>query len=258
MLKRLMTILAPCRLCRRRNGPEMGDDGLHTAPTGSANHLPLDLSEDLAEANAEGKRLMLIVEQRRAAIYCDQMHEEVFPVPRSRPWLTDRFFVVRLKHGTGGTWRSWDFRRHRAARKKDNGAQLVGELQTLHDPVFFRKRSRMASRRGPQAAARRVFPAPSAAGPTFSTCSTGVLFEEGYAGDEGFSVITRGCWESQNRNRVKCRIPEWGGGGGRIVGPATANIFSQISQEWEFDVASRGRRCATRMPQVEQSRQERF
>ncbi|MDC1494695.1 thioredoxin, partial [Planktomarina temperata] len=41
---------------------EMGDDGLHKAPW--MRDTFKDLSEDLADANAEGKRLMVIIEQR--------------------------------------------------------------------------------------------------------------------------------------------------------------------------------------------------
>ena len=46
---------------------ELGDDGLHKTPW--MRDTFKDLSEDLAEANAEGKRLMLLVEQR-GCIYC--------------------------------------------------------------------------------------------------------------------------------------------------------------------------------------------
>ena len=38
---------------------EMGDDGLHKAPW--MRDTFKDLSEDLADANAEGKRLMVII-----------------------------------------------------------------------------------------------------------------------------------------------------------------------------------------------------
>ena len=60
---------------------EMGDDGLHKAPW--MHQTFLDLREDLAEENAAGQRLMLLVEQR-GCIYCRKMHEEVFVLPRSR------------------------------------------------------------------------------------------------------------------------------------------------------------------------------
>ena len=54
-----------------------------------------DLGEDLEEANAEGKRLMVIIEQR-GCIYCKKMHEEVFVVPEIADYISANFFVVQL------------------------------------------------------------------------------------------------------------------------------------------------------------------
>ena len=54
-----------------------------------------DLSEDLAEATAEGKRLMVLVEQR-GCIYCKKMHEEVFVVPEIANYIEENFFVVQI------------------------------------------------------------------------------------------------------------------------------------------------------------------
>jgi hypothetical protein len=59
---------------------ELGDDGLHKAPW--MRDTFKDLSEDLAEANAEGKRLLLLIEQR-GCIYCTRMHQEVFVLPEA-------------------------------------------------------------------------------------------------------------------------------------------------------------------------------
>jgi thioredoxin-related protein len=58
-----------------------------------------DLREDLAEANAEGKRLALFFEQR-GCIYCTKMHEEVFSDPAISEYIAENFFVVQLNlHG---------------------------------------------------------------------------------------------------------------------------------------------------------------
>ncbi len=57
---------------------ELGDDGLHKAPW--MHETFKDLREDLEEAGTQGKRLLVIVEQR-GCIYCTKMHEEVFPQP---------------------------------------------------------------------------------------------------------------------------------------------------------------------------------
>lgn len=72
---------------------EIGDDGLHKADW--MRDTFKDLSEDLEEANAEGKRLMVIVEQR-GCIYCQRMHEEVFVVPEIEQYIEDNFFVVQI------------------------------------------------------------------------------------------------------------------------------------------------------------------
>ena len=54
---------------------EVGDDGLHK--TKWMQNTFKDLREDLEEANAEGKRLVLFFEQI-GCIYCTKMHKEVF------------------------------------------------------------------------------------------------------------------------------------------------------------------------------------
>ena len=76
---------------------ELGDDGLHKAPW--MRDTFKDLTEDLAEANAEGKRLLLLFEQR-GCIYCTRMHEKTFPDPAVTKAITDHYFVVQLNlHG---------------------------------------------------------------------------------------------------------------------------------------------------------------
>ena len=72
---------------------EIGDDGLHKAPW--MRDTFKDLAEDLEEATAEGKRLMVMIEQR-GCIYCKKMHEEVFVVPEIASFIEDNFFVVQL------------------------------------------------------------------------------------------------------------------------------------------------------------------
>ena len=71
----------------------MGDDGLHK--TDWMRDTFKDLREDLTEANAEGKRLLVMFEQR-GCIYCTKMHEEVFPIPEIDAYIRDNYFVVQL------------------------------------------------------------------------------------------------------------------------------------------------------------------
>ncbi len=76
---------------------EIGDDGLHKQPWMRTTFK--DLQEDLEEANAEDKRLVLFLEQR-GCIYCRQMHEEVFSDPKISDYIEENYFVVQLNlHG---------------------------------------------------------------------------------------------------------------------------------------------------------------
>ncbi|AAV94296.1 thioredoxin family protein [Ruegeria pomeroyi] len=76
---------------------ELGDDGLHK--TAWMRDTFKDLREDLDEANAEGKRLVLFFEQR-GCVYCAKMHKEVFPRPEVSSYIEENYFVVQLNlHG---------------------------------------------------------------------------------------------------------------------------------------------------------------
>ena len=72
---------------------QMGDDGLHKAPW--MRETFKDLREDLEDANLEGKRLLLLIEQR-GCVYCRKMHEQVFADPEVKALLEDKYFVVQL------------------------------------------------------------------------------------------------------------------------------------------------------------------
>jgi thioredoxin-related protein len=75
----------------------VGDDGLHIQSW--IRDTFKDLQEDLDEANAEGKRLAIMFEQR-GCIYCKEMHETVYTDPELAGYIDDNFFVVRLNlHG---------------------------------------------------------------------------------------------------------------------------------------------------------------
>ena len=92
-MKRLILIAAAVFMSATMGLAEMGDDGLHKAPW--MRDTFKDLSEDLADANAEGKRLMVIIEQR-GCIYCKKMHEDVFPVAKIADYIEANFFVVQI------------------------------------------------------------------------------------------------------------------------------------------------------------------
>lgn len=94
-MKRLIALLF--LLAAPAFSASLGDDGLHK--TDWMRDTFKDLTEDLAEANAEGKRLVIMVEQR-GCIYCEKMHKEVFPREDVASYIRDNFFVVQINlHG---------------------------------------------------------------------------------------------------------------------------------------------------------------
>lgn len=72
---------------------ELGKDGLHK-PAWFVETVK-DLRDDLENANAQGKRLLLILE-RRGCIYCTQMHERVYPDPEITKLLSEKFTVIQI------------------------------------------------------------------------------------------------------------------------------------------------------------------
>jgi thioredoxin-related protein len=96
-MRRIFLTLVALVMAFSVEAAELGDDGLHKAPW--MRDTFKDLSEDLAEANAEGKRLLLMFEQR-GCIYCTKMHNEVFPDEAITKMFGDNYFVVQLNlHG---------------------------------------------------------------------------------------------------------------------------------------------------------------
>ena len=85
----LMLALSPALVC----ATPIGDDGLHKPDW--LRETFRDLPEDLAEANAEGKRLLILVEQR-GCIYCKKMHEEVLSDPEIAALIAETYFVVQM------------------------------------------------------------------------------------------------------------------------------------------------------------------
>ena len=96
MKKLTLAILALC-LTTSLDAAELGDDGLHK-PAWLRDTFK-DLQEDHAEAKAEGKRLLVLVEQR-GCVYCRDMHENTFSDSRVKTLLEDDFFPVQVNlHG---------------------------------------------------------------------------------------------------------------------------------------------------------------
>ena len=91
------TLFGLAALCLTLTAPAAaaptGDDGLHKPDW--LNETFLDLSEDLAEATAQGKRLVLMIEQR-GCIYCTKMHEKILPDERIDAIIRESFYPVQI------------------------------------------------------------------------------------------------------------------------------------------------------------------
>lgn len=96
-MRYLISVIAICACFTTAFAAELGDDGLHK--TNWMRDTFKDLAEDLDEASAEGKRLLVMFEQR-GCVYCTKMHNEVFPDPTIAQFIEDNYFVVQLNlHG---------------------------------------------------------------------------------------------------------------------------------------------------------------
>jgi thioredoxin-related protein len=97
MKQLLLAVVAAAGLAWSAGAAELGDDGLYKAEW--MRDTFKDLQEDVAEAKGEGKRVMLIVEQR-GCLYCKDMHEKTFPDPRVNALLMDAYFPIQINlHG---------------------------------------------------------------------------------------------------------------------------------------------------------------
>lgn len=92
-MRRLIATAAALLIAGVAGAAELGDDGLHK--TDWQRETFKDLRDDLAEANAEGKRLLVMIEQR-GCIYCTKMHEEVFPIEDIAQTLREDYFVIQI------------------------------------------------------------------------------------------------------------------------------------------------------------------
>lgn len=93
MRRVLYTMLVSLLLAGPAAAVPLGEDGLHK-PDWFVETFR-DMRDDLADANAEGKRLLLMFEQR-GCIYCTRMHETVFVDPEIERLLSEEFYVIQM------------------------------------------------------------------------------------------------------------------------------------------------------------------
>ena len=93
MLKSFM-VAATLALCSMvpAAAATVGDDGLHKEDWFSITFR--DVKEDIETAKEEGKRLVMIFEQR-GCIYCKEIHEQVLSDPVVRDYIKSNYKVVQ-------------------------------------------------------------------------------------------------------------------------------------------------------------------
>lgn len=72
---------------------ELNDDGLHTQPWFKDSFL--EMAADLEEAAEEGRRLVVVFEQK-GCIYCEKVHKTVLSDPWFSDYVTEHYDVVQL------------------------------------------------------------------------------------------------------------------------------------------------------------------
>lgn len=184
-MKRFLTLFCALFLFASTALAEIGDDGLHKAPW--MRDTFKDLNEDLAEATAEGKRLMIIVEQR-GCIYCQKMHEEVFVVPEIAQYIEDNYFVVQIN--MFGDVEVTDFDGATLPEK-----DMVKRWGALFTPsIYFFPEEAPAEATATQAAVAHM---PGAFGRWTTLNMLTWVIEEGYNSDEPFQKYHARLLESQ-------------------------------------------------------------
>jgi thioredoxin-related protein len=152
---------------------EMGEDGLHKEPWFSMTFK--DMAEDLEAANAAGKRLVILFEQR-GCIYCKKMHEEVFSDPAIAKFISDNFMVVQMN--LFGDEEVTDF----------DGAALSEKDMARRWSVVFTPTILFMPDTAPEGAAGAAAVAvmPGAFGKGATRNMFAWVLEKGYGGDEHF------------------------------------------------------------------------
>lgn len=185
-MKRLLAFLIALTCAASLNAAEIGDDGLHKAPW--MRDTFKDLSEDLEEATAEGKRLMVMIEQR-GCIYCKKMHEEVFVVPEVAQYIEDNYFVVQIN--MFGDVEVTDFDGTTLAEK-----DMVKRWGALFTPNIYFFPEQVGDDKTAAQAAVTTMPGAFGRWTTFNMLNW--VVEKGYEGDEPFQKYHARKFAEQN------------------------------------------------------------
>lgn len=184
-MRKFFALLTALCLALPAAATEIGDDGLHKAPW--MRDTFKDLREDLAEANAEGKRLAIIIEQR-GCIYCKKMHEEVFIDPTIDAYIKDNYFVVQIN--MFGDVEVTDFDGEALPEK-----EIVQKWGALFTPLMMYFPEDVAE--GVSAPRAAVAQVPGAFGKWTTLNMLTWVREKGYASDEPFQKYHARMLEAQ-------------------------------------------------------------
>ena len=171
---RILTLILAFVFAAPLAAAELGDDGLHKT-TWMRNTFK-DMAEDLEEANAEGKRMLIMFEQR-GCIYCTQMHEEVFPDPVITKYIEDNYFVVQIN--LFGDEEVTDFDGTVLTEKK-----MATRWGVVFTPTMLFMPEEIPSDKTAAQVAVMMMPGAFHKGTTLDLLS--FVVEKGYAGDEHF------------------------------------------------------------------------
>lgn len=158
---------------------ELGDDGLYKEPWFRTTFK--DLQEDLADAGAEDKRLLIMIEQR-GCIYCTKMHEEVFSDPKVKSLIEENFFVVQIN--MFGDVEVTDFDGESMPEKR-----IVQRWGALFTPTMMFFPEEVGEDQTASQAAVAAMPGAFGLGTTIDLLNW--VLEKGYESDEGFQSYHR-------------------------------------------------------------------
>lgn len=174
MLRRVYALVVGLLLTGPAAAVPLGEDGLHK-PDWFVETFR-DLRDDLADASADGKRLLLMFEQR-GCIYCTRMHEEVYVDPEIERLLSEEFMVVQMN--LFGNLEVTDF----------DGTVMEERDMARHWGVVFTPTLIFAPETAPESGGLRESAAVVMPG-AFERGTTRLLLEwvleKGYEGDEHF------------------------------------------------------------------------
>lgn len=93
ILHKILAVLAFASMAQTVSAAEVGDNGLHIQPFFADTFL--EMGEDLAEAAAEGKDLMVMFEQNGCP-YCAELHAVNFARDEIVSYIEDNFIVIQI------------------------------------------------------------------------------------------------------------------------------------------------------------------